>query len=130
MGVKTTLTAMPPSVASNILSRNELKKLKCKAIRAGVWFKALPRIDRVLVDLTIKVTENIHSAHLAKSIFAVLSKLEGLLVSRFSRSAGNIGRFLAEKISLIGQSWGNFSAKSWSTDASFAFYLEVMHTRR
>jgi hypothetical protein len=130
MGVKITLKAMPPSVASNILSRNELKKLKCKAIRAGVWFKALPRIDRVLVDLTIKVTESIHSKHLAKSIFAVLSKLEGLLVSRFSRSARNIGRFLAEKISLIGQSWGNFSAKSWSTDDSFAFYLEVMHTRR
>ncbi len=116
--------------SSHFLNRTQLIQIKVKAIRAGVWFKALPRIDRVLVDLTIKVAENIRSAYLAKSIFAVLGKLEGLLVSRFSRPAGNIGRFLAEKISLIGQSWGNFSAKSWSTDDSFAFYLEVMHARR
>jgi hypothetical protein len=86
---------------SSMLNRAQLVKIKCKAIRAGVWFKALPRIDRVLVDLTIKVTETIHSKHLAKSIFAVLSKLEGLLVGRFSSSAGNIRRFLAEKISFL-----------------------------
>ena len=63
----------------SLLNRSDLIKLRVKAIRAGVWFKALPRIDRVLVDLTIKVAENIRSAHLAKSIFAVVGKLEGLL---------------------------------------------------
>ena len=26
-------------------------------MRAGVWYRALPRIDRVLVDLTIKVAD-------------------------------------------------------------------------
>jgi hypothetical protein len=116
--------------SSSFLNRTQLIKLKFKAMRAGVWFKALPRIDRVLVDLTIKVAENIRSAHLAKSIFAVVGKLEGLLESSILKSLRLIGGPLAEKISLIAQKLGNASAKIWATDLSFAFFLAVMHTNR
>ena len=107
-----------------------LIKLKLKAIRAGVWFKALPRIDRVLVDLTIQVAENIRSAHLAKSIFAVVGKLEGLLESKFVRLSRTIGQILAEKASAVAQSWGNVAAKGWSTDRSFALYFAVMQANK
>lgn len=99
-------------------------------MRAGVWFKALPRIDRVLIDLTIKVAENIRSPHLAKSIFAVLGKLEGLLESSVLKSLRLIGRPLAEKISLTAQKLGNSSAISWANDSSFAFFLAILHTNR
>jgi hypothetical protein len=99
-------------------------------MRAGVWFRALPRIDRVLVDLTIKVTENIRSSLLAKSIFAVVGKLEGLMESSVLKSLRLIGRPLAEKISLTAQKLGNTSAKSWAADSSFAFFLAVMDTNR
>ena len=116
--------------SSGFLNRMQLIRLKSKAMRAGVWFAALPRIDRVLVDLTIKVAENIRSAYLAKSIYAVVGKLEGLLESSVLKSLRTIGRSLAEKISLIAQKWGNISAKSWATDVSFAFFLSVMHTNR
>ena len=105
-------------------------KLKCKAIRAGVWFRALPRIDRVLVDLTIKVTENIHSKILAKSIFAVLGKLEVLIESSVLKSLRLVGFPLAEKLSSIAQKLGNTSAKSWANDSSFAFFLAILHTNR
>jgi hypothetical protein len=121
---------MPQDVASRVLNRTQLTKLKSKAIRVGVWFTALPRIDRVLVDLTIKVVDNIRSISLAKSIFAVVGKLEGLLESSVLKSLRLIGRPLAEKVSLIAQKWGNASAKSWAVDSSFAFFLAVMHTNR
>jgi hypothetical protein len=100
-------------------------KLKFKAVRAGMWFKALSMIDRALVDLTIKVAENIHSISLAKSIFAVVSKLERFLESPALKSLKLIGYTLAEKISLIAQKWGNASAENWATDLSFAFFLAV-----
>jgi hypothetical protein len=116
--------------ASSFLNRTQLIKLKFKAMRAGVWFKALPMIDRVLVDLTIKVTENIRSISLAKSILTVVGKLEGLLESSVLKSLRSVGRQLAEKLSLIAQKWGNVSAKNWATDSSFAFFLAVMHTNR
>jgi hypothetical protein len=95
-----------------------------------MWFKALSRIDRALVDLTIKVAENVRSVSLAKSIFAVIGKLEGLLESRVLKSLKLVGRPLAEKISLIAQKLGNASAKNWATDLAFAFFLGVMHTNR
>jgi hypothetical protein len=114
----------------NIFTRNQLTKLKLKAIRAGVWFKALPRIDRVLVDLTILVAENIRSAHLAKSIFAVVGKLEGLLESKFVRLVRTVGQTLAENASLIAQRWGNVAAKGWSSDRSFALYFAVIQVNK
>jgi hypothetical protein len=40
---------------SSFLGRAQLMKLRLKAIRSGMWFRSLSRIDRVLVDLTIKV---------------------------------------------------------------------------
>lgn len=110
------------------LNRTQLMKIRLKAIRAGVWFKALPRIDRVLVDLTIKVAETIRSTSLAKCIFAVMGKLEGLLESSVIKSLRQVGYPLAEKISLVAQKLGNSSAKKWATDSSFAFFLAVMHT--
>ncbi len=125
-----TLNTKTQNSASSILSRAQLTKLKLKAIRAGVWFKALPRIDRVLVDLTIKVTEDIRSSLLAKSIFAVVGKLEGLLESRFLTLARTVGRSLAEKASTIAQGWGYRSAKGWSTDKSFALYLAVIYANK
>lgn len=115
---------------SSPLNRTQLIKLRIKAMRAGVWFKALPRIDRVLVDLTIKVVDNIRSVSLAKCIFAVVGKLEGLLESSVLKSLRLIGRPLAEKISLTAQKWGNASAKNWATDRSFAFFLAVTHTQK
>jgi hypothetical protein len=118
------------NIYSNPLNRTQLVKLRVKAMRAGVWFKALPRIDRVLIDLTIKVAENIRSSYLAKSIFDVVGKLEGLLESSVLKSLRLIGRPLAKKISIIGQSIGNASAKNWAGDSSFAFFLAVMHTNR
>jgi hypothetical protein len=126
VGVKTQMQNIP----SSLLNRTELIKLRTKAMRAGVWFRALPRIDRVLVDLTIKVAENIRSAYLAKSIFAIVGKLEGLLESSVLKSLRLIGRPLAEKISSIAQKLGNNSAKNWASDSSFAFFLAVMHTNR
>ena len=99
-------------------------------MRAGVWFRALPRLDRVLVDLTIKVAENVRSAFLAKCIFAVVGKLEGLLESSVLKSLRLIGRPLAEKISLTAQKLGNISAKNWVADSSFAFFLAIMYTNR
>lgn len=115
---------------SNPLNRTQLVKLKAKALRAGVWFRALPRIDRVLVDLTIKVIENIRSSHLVKSISTVVDKLEGLLESSILKSLRLIGRPLAEKLSSIAQKLGNTSAKTWAFDSSFAVFLAVMHTGR
>ncbi len=109
------------------LSKAQLIKLKLKAVRAGVWFRALPRIDRALVDLTIKVASSIRSVTLAKNILAVIRKLEELLESSLIRAFREVGLLLAKKISLVAQKWGNTSAKNWASNVSFIRFLAVMH---
>jgi hypothetical protein len=116
-----------PENTLSLLTRTQLVKLRLKAKRAGVWFRALPRIDRVLVDLTIRVADSVRSVTLAKNILAVTKKLEGLLESSLLRAFREVGIRLAQKLSLVAQKWGNTSAKNWISDASFIKFLAVMH---
>ena len=111
---------------TSFLDKATLMKLKLKAMRAGVWFRALPRIDRVLVDLTIKVADTIRSPHLARSILSIVGKLEILMESRLQRAVREIGLPLAQKLSQFAQKWGNKTAKAWETDEGFARYWAAM----
>jgi len=111
----------------SFLTKTQLIKLRLKAMRAGVWFRALPRIDRVLVDLTISVASSIRSATLAKNILTVMTKLEGLIESSLLRAFREVGLPLAQKLSSVAQKWGNIFANSWASDVSFIKFLAVMH---
>jgi ribosome maturation protein Sdo1 len=111
--------------SSSFINKTQLLKIKQKAMRAGVWFQALPRIDRVLVDLSIKVAVNIRSFTLANNIRAVMKKLEALMESKLSQAIRLIGLPLAQKISSIAQKWGNATAKLWASDSSFVCFLAV-----
>jgi hypothetical protein len=119
--------AILQETASSFLTKAHLMKLRLKAMRAGVWFRALPRIDRVLVDLTIKVASKIRSFTLAQNLLAVTKKLEGFLESSLSRAFREVGLPLAQKLSLVAQKWGNASAESWPSDSLFIKFLAVMH---
>ncbi|MCW4005035.1 MAG: hypothetical protein NWF04_00340 [Candidatus Bathyarchaeota archaeon] len=101
-------------------------KFKAKAMRAGAWFKVLPRIDRVLVDLTIRVAENIRSASLAKSILSITEKLEGVLESKFARAIREVGLPLSQKLSQVAICWGYVTAAAWANDKSYARYWAIM----
>jgi hypothetical protein len=114
------------NINSNFIDRTQLIKLKMKAMRSGVWFRALRRIDRVLIDLTIKVARCVRSSILANCILSITRKLEGLLESRFVRAVREIGFSLAYKLSLFAQKWGNKAAKEWANDFGFVRYLAVM----
>lgn len=117
---------MMPS--NNILQfdKKQLLSLKTRAMRSGAWFRALKRIDRVLIDLTIKVVDNIRSPSLAKSILMLADKLENVMKSSFTRRLEKIGSSLAQKISLNAQKIGHPSARSWASDTAFAIFLAVM----
>jgi hypothetical protein len=107
---------------SGFLERAQLLKLKLKAIRSGVWFRGLPKIDRVLIDLTIKVAGTVRSFTLAQNILTVIRKLE----SRFLRAVKEIGLPTARRLCLVAQKWGNVTAKEWGSDVGFAKYLAAM----
>jgi hypothetical protein len=111
---------------SKFIDMVQLSKLKMKAIRAGVWFKALTRIDRVLIDLTMKVTQRVRSLSLTRSIMSVAAKLENLLEGKLARVIREFGFPLASELSILAQRWGNVDAEGWRSDFGFAQYLSVV----
>ena len=107
------------------LTREALAKLKLKALRKGRWFKDLKRQERKLLELTMRVVEKVRSFLLVKLVSRIVSKLCRAMESRVMRLMRTEGRSLAEKISKIGEAWGNKTARSWAKDQGFIQFLTV-----
>lgn len=106
-------------------TRNEMVRFRAKAIRKGVWFRALTTIERACVDLAIKVVERVRSRLLFKALSSVLKKLEDALESQVRRLMREVGGRIASKMSQIAQNWGNKSAARWAKELGFIQYLTV-----
>ncbi|NIO36691.1 hypothetical protein GTO27_03205, partial [Candidatus Bathyarchaeota archaeon] len=80
-----------------LLSKSELDKLRVKARRRGVWFKALSRVERGLMDLAIRVVEKVRSRVLARSLISVVEKLLSAMESEVARLKRTVGPSLARR---------------------------------
>jgi hypothetical protein len=100
----------------------EAKKV---AFRRGVWYRALNRLERSTVDLTLRYVDFIKSTQLAKVLTAIITKIKQATESTIDRLARTLGTPMAQKISCIAVSWGYYSASKWATDPGFARYLAV-----
>ena len=110
-----------------VLKSESLRRLKVRAMRRGIWFKLLNRLDRALYSLTMKVTNVVRSGKLARLLFPIVDELMKCLENRFSLVLKQIGYPLAQKLSLIAQGWGNLLADKWVVDSSFARFLAIMY---
>ncbi|MEM2971951.1 MAG: hypothetical protein QW270_05960 [Candidatus Bathyarchaeia archaeon] len=109
------------------LRKSELLLLRLKARRSGVWFKALSRIDRALINLAIKVADKVRSPRLTEALLNVMSKVKNSVGNRISQAICMFGFPLARKLGLLAKKWGNLFAESWMSDVSFARFLAIMH---
>jgi hypothetical protein len=110
-----------------VLEKSELSRLRLKALRRGAWFRVLSRVDRAVVDLTLRVVEEVRSFRLARAVEAIVKKLEEAVEGRVSRLLKEVGFQVALKLSLLAQKWGNVRAIGWASDVSFAKFLVIMH---
>jgi hypothetical protein len=108
-------------------TRNDLVKIKTRALRSHLWFKTLSKIERSIIDLTIRCVTTIRSQTLQNALVNIACKITRALDDRFLPRAEKIGRKLAESLSNIGQKWGNKTASNWKTDRNFSRCLGVNH---
>jgi hypothetical protein len=95
------------------------------ALRRGIWFKILNRVERGVIDLTVKYVDNIKSIKLAKVVTAIMDKLQSAMERIVDKLVRTVGLPLARKISEIAVSWGNRLASMWAYDCAFARFLVV-----
>ncbi len=100
------------------LTKEFLVRLRTRALRRKVWFRVLSRIERGLVDLTIRWVDKVKSSRLVRVLLEILEKLVLALESRMVRAMG-MGRALALRMSQLAMDWENMSAFGWREDAGF-----------
>jgi len=107
------------------ITRDDLARLRSKALRRGLWFRALNRDERMLMNLVIRVVDRVRSLLLAKLLFSAVKKLLEAMESEVARMMRTVGRQLAKNLSRIAQAWGNKAAAQWTEDLGFIQYLAV-----
>jgi hypothetical protein len=112
-------------VVGCVPSVGKLAEAKKFALRRGVWFRALSRVERGVLDLTVRYVDNIRSSKLATLVTAILDKLQLAMESVVDRMVRLVGVPQAKKISGIAVSWGNRSASGWADDRDFARFLAL-----
>jgi len=100
------------------LTGRKLAGFKTRALRKRVWFRVLDRIERGLLDLTIRWVDNVRSARLTETLLRILVKLARAMEQGMARVLV-IGRELALRASVLAVRWGNVDAYSWRLDRGF-----------
>ena len=78
----------------------ELAEAKKMALRRRVWFKLLNRVERGIIDLTVKYVNTIKSRKLATVLTAIKGKLQSAIEGTVDRLVRTIGLSLARKMSV------------------------------
>jgi len=108
-----------------MFSRSELMALRRKAVRRGIWFRVLSKIDRATIDLSIRCVKTIRSPTLTRIVADIVEKIKYATTGFLSR-AEVVGRELAERAVKFALSWGNVEASKWKDDIGFIRYFGVM----
>ncbi len=106
-------------------TRQDLQRIKSRALRAKVWFRSLSKLERAIVDLTIKCVEKIRSSVLAESISSIVAKILKSLENDFMVAAERIGYKIAEMLCVLSERWGNKTCSTWKCDLCFIRFLGV-----
>lgn len=110
-----------------MFSWSELASIKQRAMRKGVWFRVLGKVERAIIDLTIKCVQKVRSSKLTKIVATIVNKLTDASKNRLKKLMDEVGRSLAQKLIQIAQKWGNKSAVHWAEDYAFIQYLAITY---
>ena len=66
--------------------------MRRKSLRQGVWFRALTRIERGIIDLTLRCVDKVQSNTLKTVLSDIIGKLENVVDHFFTWRLEQIGR--------------------------------------
>ena len=100
--------------------------MKKKALRKGVWYRTLDRVERGIVSLTARLIDRVESEMLGVELVKILVKLMKALKSGFVRHMEVFGFGRVFELSRLAFEWGNSVAKGWVHDMGFVGYVSMM----
>jgi hypothetical protein len=107
--------------------QKQLINLKTKAMLSGVWFKVLPKIDRLNFDLTTRTVYNFPSTRLAKSMRSLSMKLINALKESFPICLNETGLSYPKKVNFTVLRLRNFLVRSLGLCSYLVSCLSRVH---
>jgi len=103
-----------------------LLKMRQEALRKGVWFRVLDRIERSIINLVPRCMKKPRNAKLIDLLTKIIVKVKDALRSHVDDLVSQIGKPIARKLSSIAQKWGYRTAVKWATEDGFSKYWTIM----
>jgi len=103
-----------------------LSEMRRKAIRKGVWFKALDNVERGILSLTARLVDRVESAVLGVELVKILNKLRDALKSGFVKQMEAFGFKRARELAKLALQWGYGAAQVWASDLCYVRYLTLI----
>jgi hypothetical protein len=100
-----------------IIDKEELINARARALRKRIWYTAISKVERGIINLTLKCIKKVTSNRLILILNKIVTKIK-----RFLKHSNKIEQegFLKANINIkIACSWGNVKAKKWIEDSSF-----------
>ena len=103
-----------------------LCEMRKKALRKGVWYRTLNRVERGIISLTARIVDRVDSRLLSGVLMKILSKLMKAMKSEFDRRVGDFGFRRARELSKQAAKWGCNVVIIWVSELNFVRYLAMM----
>jgi len=109
-----------------MFTRQFLNDVRRKALRRGVWLKALDGVERGILTLASHLVDRVESEVLGVELVKIIGKLNDAMRSRFVRHMRSFGVRRAREIRDQAVGFGYSGARGWLWDQGFVRYLAVL----
>ena len=99
--------------------------IRAKALRKRVWYKALDKLERGIMNLTISIVDRVKSDTLAKELVKIIVKIRDASKSAFIRQVECYGVNKVQDIVAQANRFGSRVADEWLRDVGFAWLLTL-----
>jgi len=106
-----------------VFTGNFLDDVRRRALRRGVWFRSLDRLERGIVSLAAHLIDRVESEVLGVVLVKILRKLNDAMRSGFARCMEVFGFRRAREVAGQAVTFGCVGARSWAEDMGFVRYL-------
>jgi hypothetical protein len=106
-----------------LLERGFLAGVRRRAMRRGIWFRALSDLDRGILNLSAVLLDDVRSVTLRVQIVSILAKLRDAFKSPFRRYVEKHGQERLRQVLEAATKLGCSAARSLQSDEGFMEYL-------
>jgi hypothetical protein len=100
-----------------------LSGVMLRAIRKGLWYSVLDRLERGILSLSSRVVDEVSDSTLGVELAKIVAKIRDATVSRFIRHVETIGVLRAKAVWGQASGFGYHGSENWAEEGGFARYL-------